>query len=101
MAKCACFGCTRWDGGWFLSRVEPTHERVELTPTDFTKRSTRDIAGDVEHDGEGRRWFRPRKYREHSFHLCTVCCLLFDSDNGFKSEMASKASARAGGGAQS
>ena len=52
----------------------------------------------MEHDREGHRWFRPKKVREHTFFLCAVCQLLFDSDGGFKADIGAKASK--GGGSE-
>lgn len=81
-------------------RAVPTTDRVWIHATDFSKRKTRDVAGDVEHDELGNRWFRPRRLREHKFYLCTVCLFLFDSDNGFKETLSQKASGLAGGGSE-
>lgn len=95
MAVVPCFGCTRWEGGWD-SRAEQTEERVWIHATDFSKRKTRDVSGDVEHDAEGRRWFRPRRLREHKFFLCVVCAYLFDNDGWFHELVAKKASGSVG-----
>ena len=101
-----CFGCTRWDGGWMFrgvpegSRAEPTEERVWIHATDFSKRKSRDVEGQVEHDGEGNRWFRPKRLREHKFYLCEVCCYLYDNDGWFNELLGKKASGTAGGGSQ-
>lgn len=102
MAVVPCFGCTRWDGGWWFrgvpegSRAEQTQERVWIHATDSCRCKTRDVAGDVEHDDEGNRWFRPKRLREHKFYLCTICAYLYDCDGWFKELLSKRASGIAG-----
>lgn len=101
LAVVPCFGCTRWEGGWStIARAVPVEDRVWIHATDFSRRKTRDVTGEVEHDSAGNRWFRPRKLRDHAFYLCTVCQLIFDADPGFKEQLAQRASGMAGGGAE-
>ena len=92
MAVYPCFGCVRW-----TDDNEPDTTRVWIHATDFSKRETQDVGGDVEHDSNGKVWFRPRRLRKHQFFLCTVCAWLFDNDSVFLERMAQKASSKAGG----
>ena len=65
--------------------------------TQFSKRHAYDIAGVEEHDSEGRRWFRPRKLRRHTFYLCPVCAWLWSNDQDFEAQISKKACNMPGG----
>lgn len=97
VGKVACFGCYRWDGGW-SSRAYETAEQVPILQSGFNWRETASLIGEAGVDGDGKGWTKWLGTRKHRFHLCTVCCLIFDSDNGFKDRLARKASTRAAGG---
>jgi len=92
MGVVPCFGCTRWN-----EYDEPTQERVWIHTEPSYKRSTADLGGTVEHDGSGKSWFKPKRYRKHEFHLCTTCQQLFDRDLVFMEQVAQKATAMARG----
>ena len=98
-----CFGCTRWRLGWPYRGLPfqpafPDEEAVPVMATQFSKRHAHDIAGVEEHDSEGRRWFRPRKLRRHTFYLCSVCAWLWANDQDFEAQISKKAcSMREGG----
>jgi hypothetical protein len=97
-----CFGCTRWSLGWpyrglpFQSAFA-SDEAVAVECVEGNRRRAHDVGGVVEHDSEGRRWFRPKKLRR-PFFLCTVCRYLFDNDCSFKGEIERKASGMREGG---